>query len=159
MSVLIGSDVDISPPKKRKEEADLDITPMIDVTFLLLAFFVVVSKMDQNPPIVMPDANNGVEIPPDKAVIILVTDESGSEQSRIYKGNSEDSAMEVEGDEEAREAQLAAYIEGEIAKRPEILGVLIKSGKKVRYKNIELISKAAGKAGGGRPIYMGVEKQ
>ncbi len=32
--------------KKKAEEADLDITPMIDVTFLLLIFFMVASKMD-----------------------------------------------------------------------------------------------------------------
>ena len=31
--------------KKKKDEADLDITPMIDVTFLLLIFFMVTSTM------------------------------------------------------------------------------------------------------------------
>ena len=39
-------DVAFQPPKKKREESELDITPMIDITFLLLAFFVVVSKMD-----------------------------------------------------------------------------------------------------------------
>ena len=34
--------------KKKKEEADLDITPMIDVTFLLLIFFMVTSTMQKN---------------------------------------------------------------------------------------------------------------
>lgn len=37
-------------PKKRKvEEAELDITPMIDVTFLLLIFFMVTSTMKPTP--------------------------------------------------------------------------------------------------------------
>lgn len=35
--------------KKKKEEADLDITPMIDVTFLLLIFFMVTSTMQGTP--------------------------------------------------------------------------------------------------------------
>ena len=32
--------------KKKNEDADLDITPMIDVVFLLLIFFMVTSTMD-----------------------------------------------------------------------------------------------------------------
>ena len=35
--------------KKKQEEADLDITPMIDVTFLLLIFFMVTSTMQGTP--------------------------------------------------------------------------------------------------------------
>ena len=34
---------------KKKDEADLDITPMIDVTFLLLIFFMVTSTMQGTP--------------------------------------------------------------------------------------------------------------
>ena len=158
MSVLVENDVDIAPRRKNKEEADLDITPMIDVTFLLLAFFVVVSKIDQQPPIALPTANHGQEISPDKAVIILIDDESGSE-SRIYRGNSKAEKGEVSGDEDAKIELLANYIEGEIAKRPEVIGILIKSGRRVRYKYVKLVSKAAAKAGGGRPIYVGVESE
>ena len=43
---MADEETGIAPRKTRTEEAELDITPMIDVTFLLLAFFVFVSKMD-----------------------------------------------------------------------------------------------------------------
>ena len=33
-------------PERNTEDAEMDITPMIEITFLLLIFFLVASKMD-----------------------------------------------------------------------------------------------------------------
>lgn len=46
--------------KKKVEEAELDITPMIDVTFLLLIFFMVTSTMQATPDRDIPGAKDGV---------------------------------------------------------------------------------------------------
>ncbi|MEZ6128543.1 MAG: biopolymer transporter ExbD [Planctomycetaceae bacterium] len=45
--------------KKKKDEAELDITPMIDVTFLLLIFFMVTSTMQATPDRDIPPAKSG----------------------------------------------------------------------------------------------------
>lgn len=45
--------------KKKGEEADLDITPMIDVTFLLLIFFMVTSTMQGTPDKDIPPSTSG----------------------------------------------------------------------------------------------------
>jgi biopolymer transport protein ExbD len=45
--------------KKKSEEADLDITPMIDVTFLLLIFFMVTSTMQGTPDKDIPPSASG----------------------------------------------------------------------------------------------------
>lgn len=45
--------------KKKKEEADLDITPMIDVVFLLLIFFMVTSTMQGTPDKDIPPSISG----------------------------------------------------------------------------------------------------
>ena len=45
--------------KKKPEEAELDITPMIDVTFLLLIFFMVTSTMQATPDKDIPGAKRG----------------------------------------------------------------------------------------------------
>ena len=45
--------------QKKKEEADLDITPMIDVTFLLLIFFMVTSTMQGTPDKDIPPSLSG----------------------------------------------------------------------------------------------------
>lgn len=54
-------DDEIRKPKKSKlDEADLDITPMIDVTFLLLIFFMVTSTMQGTPDKDIPPARSGL---------------------------------------------------------------------------------------------------
>ena len=57
--------------KKKKDEADLDITPMIDVTFLLLIFFMVTSTMQGTPDKDIPPSLSG-----DNATKAGVTDVS-----------------------------------------------------------------------------------
>ena len=45
--------------KKKQEEVDLDITPMIGVTFLLLIFFMVTSTMQATPDKDIPPSTSG----------------------------------------------------------------------------------------------------
>jgi biopolymer transport protein ExbD len=59
-------------PPRRTSEADLDITPMIDVTFLLLIFFMVTSTMKGNPDRQIPVAEHGAGIDPARATIIRI---------------------------------------------------------------------------------------
>ncbi|MFY9253517.1 MAG: biopolymer transporter ExbD [Fuerstiella sp.] len=49
----------IGSKKKKKDEAELDITPMIDVVFLLLIFFMVTSTMQGTPDKDIPPAASG----------------------------------------------------------------------------------------------------
>jgi biopolymer transport protein ExbD len=48
--------------KKNKSEAELDITPMIDITFLLLIFFMVTSTMQANKDRDIPTATSGGQV-------------------------------------------------------------------------------------------------
>ena len=66
------------PKRKRNpDDGELDVTPMIDVTFLLLAFFVVVSKMDPQANVPLPVASFGYSAKEKECVtIILTVDES-----------------------------------------------------------------------------------
>ncbi|MCP4817216.1 MAG: biopolymer transporter ExbD, partial [Planctomycetaceae bacterium] len=40
--------------RRREEDVEMDITPMIDVTFLLLIFFLVASKMSADQAVALP---------------------------------------------------------------------------------------------------------
>jgi len=53
-------------------ETDLDITPMIDVTFLLLIFFMVTSTMQASPDLDVPPAEHGIGAARDNATIIVI---------------------------------------------------------------------------------------
>lgn len=57
-----GSDEDYQSSRKGIPEADLDITPMIDVTFLLLIFFMVSSTMQNEKEVDVPVADHGVGV-------------------------------------------------------------------------------------------------
>lgn len=72
----LGGDAGIK--KKKNEDADLDITPMIDVVFLLLIFFMVTSTMDDQKAANVPPAVHGVGADANKATIVsVVADEAG----------------------------------------------------------------------------------
>ena len=57
--------------KRRQSDIDLDITPMIDVTFLLLIFFMVTSTM-QPPNLDVPPAKHGIGVDSGETTIITV---------------------------------------------------------------------------------------
>ena len=92
-----GEDTGFSNNKRTGDEADLDITPMIDVTFLLLIFFMVTSTMQGTPDLDVPPAKHGegieggVEIvlhapesPDSPAVIVLDGEQASIEEMKTY---------------------------------------------------------------------------
>ena len=73
--------------KKSAEEADLDITPMIDVTFLLLIFFMVTSTMQQESAVNVPPANFGVGKDANTSSVITILASKGGGQPRVLLGD------------------------------------------------------------------------
>lgn len=61
------------------DEADLDITPMIDVTFLLLIFFMVSSTMQAKPDLDIPPAKHGTGVEAAQSVVIILKKPAGPE--------------------------------------------------------------------------------
>lgn len=59
-------------PRKKRPEEEMDITPMIDITFLLLIFFVVASKMDPTQTGKIPEATNGLAISAKDSAVIFI---------------------------------------------------------------------------------------
>lgn len=53
-------------------DAESDITPMIDMVFLLLIFFLVASKIDQATSVKLPPAKHGIAVAQQNAVIVIV---------------------------------------------------------------------------------------
>ena len=63
---------DYQASRRGVPEADLDITPMIDVTFLLLIFFMVSSTMQNEKDVDVPAADHGVGVDTKSSGIINV---------------------------------------------------------------------------------------
>jgi biopolymer transport protein ExbD len=67
----------IPPPREKRKELDFDITPMIDVVFLLLIFFMVSSTMQEPAKSDAPQAVHGQRIEADGTIKVTLLPESG----------------------------------------------------------------------------------
>ena len=151
---------EVLPRRKSDDESDLDITPMIDITFLLLAFFVMVSKMDPQMAVKLPQALNGDVIPEKNCVVLVILKGEGDDDFSIYKGLSKSDANKVTGDDPVElEEQIAEYVEETLSRNPKIQAVLIKAEGEVTTGAVETAKRgvAGSELGLTRQLYVGVE--
>ena len=66
------------------DDADLDITPMIDVTFLLLIFFMVTSTMQSTPDLDIPPAKHGIGVDTKESVEITINAPASSGDVPVF---------------------------------------------------------------------------
>ena len=92
----------ILPRRRVEASTDLDITPMIDIVFLLLIFFLVASVPDPQVAADLPRARHGKGVDKRTSVVVTVKD-LGDGQTEIYLGNGKrgDLLPETPGDREA----------------------------------------------------------
>ncbi len=80
---------------KPEQEADLDITPMIDVTFLLLIFFILTSTMDPAEALDLPKAKHGTGVKAEETTEITLKIGSGKSATIFLKDGREVDLDEV----------------------------------------------------------------
>ncbi len=157
---MAEQDIKLTKPKKR-EDADLDITPMIDITFLLLAFFVMVSKMDPQLSVALPDAKFGTTVPDKNCVVLVVMQGEDDDDYTIYKGRSmDDEDIVTPGEAADMEAEIADYVETEFSRMPTLEAVLVKGEGEVKTEAIEIAKRGAGgsELARSRKLYVGVKE-
>lgn len=132
--------------RRKLEEADMDITPMIDMTFLLLIFFIVTSKMGANAGIELPPAKHGSAAVEKNNVILTIG--PGDPIANVYRGESlEPADAFTGGNVEDQENEVVAYIESEITKSGGgKTGVLVQAAKGLKHREVARIAKAAARA-------------
>jgi biopolymer transport protein ExbD len=133
----------------KAEEAEMDMAPMIDVTFLLLIFFMLSNSMANPTPMDVPTAVYGRGVTLEGQQQLLVDEEGG-----YYLGDIPSDASRAE----SLDALVAEV--GENAKNvPEAMDVIINGHKKANYLHVrKLIEKLAGMEGLGN-VMLGVEEQ
>jgi len=142
--------------KSRVVEAEMDITPMIDITFLLLIFFLVASRMSQEAFVELPSAKHGTTVSNETSVIVTVTKGDG-ENAAFYKGDGIDAATLLSStNAEEQQQELGDYIEAGL--NGTMTQVLIKAEEGVRHRDVALVAKAAGKATA-RVMYLAVVEE
>ena len=153
--------IELRKHKRNPEDGELDITPMIDVTFLLLAFFVVVSRMDPQANVDLPKASFGFSIPDKNCVTLVVTAADTPAGFEIYKGRSMRGDTRITpGDSEDQEIEIGDFVEGELSAHPQKEAILIKAEGDVKTGAVQLAKRgvALSALAKSRAIYVGVEE-
>lgn len=132
--------------QRKPVEGDLDMTPMIDVTFLLLIFFMVASTMQGKPDLDVPVAEHAIGVDAlGAAVITVFAALSVAESPRIVLGDVQGPEGDI-GD-------VRRYVEEK--SREGIRKFVVKAEGDVPHGIVEEIARAI-KAVEGTELYMGV---
>jgi biopolymer transport protein ExbD len=153
-------DEDDAPPPQRArklEETELDMTPMIDMTFQLLIFFLVTFKSDPSGGVPLPSAKYGEAIASKNAIMVSVKKASGDNPPLLYKGKASDEATLIRTtDLKDQEAQLETYFAEETANDPNKTYVLIVAGHDVKYKDVKRVAEVASRIPEIQQLYVAV---
>lgn len=127
---------------RRKVPLDnnLDMTPMIDVTFLLLIFFLVSSVPDVKAALDLPAADHGVGVSRRQALVISVVPADDGREVTVYLADGR-LGDPLPSDTEAQETLIRAAVQTAVGEGKQ--EVLIKAEKNVRHRDVARLIRAA----------------
>ena len=133
--------------KEAGEDIEMDMSPMIDMVFLLLIFFIVASQIiDEKPKVLVPEAS-------------AATKPSDDLENRLMISVSKDEPPEYFFRlEKVEYPELARRIQQEFDANPE-LRILIRSDGETKYKVTEKIMMACAEAGAVDIIFAATEER
>lgn len=136
----------VLPRPKVRAEADLDMAPMIDITFLLLIFFIVASTPDPQSAVSLPRARYGDGVPEHSCTTITVVDRGGPGHPFVYASDGKIPANLLPDGLEQQDARVLEYVEeGRVAGHTD---VLIKAEKGVVWREVDRVARVAGSLDG-----------
>ncbi|MFV2067042.1 MAG: ExbD/TolR family protein [Pirellulales bacterium] len=118
----------------------LDITPMIDVTFLLLVFFLVTSTSNAEFVARLPQERHGMALSESTSTILTVA-RSGRQTAPVYIGNGKIASNELSADADEQARQIEQQVREGVAEGKR--DVLIKADKDVAYREVARVAAAA----------------
>jgi len=130
--------------RRLKSDNTLDITPMIDVTFLLLIFFIVSGRPDVQAALKLPQAEYGVGVSRKNSLVISLAEGGRRGNAAVYLADGK-VGDPLTGDAASQEAQIRAAVQSAV--RGGTTEVLIKGDKDVRHREVARVMRAAGVAG------------
>ncbi|HET6883403.1 MAG TPA: biopolymer transporter ExbD [Pirellulales bacterium] len=136
-------------PRLRAEEAEMDMTPMIDVTFQLLIFFMLTNNLANPAPMLVPQAVHGRGVDPQGRQTVLI-DENGT----YYLGDKADDANAVRTLD-----SLIQEVAGNASAADRPMDVIVSAHKTAKYAQVrQLVEKLGGVANLGE-VMLGVEEK
>lgn len=143
-SISLNENVGMLPKKQRTDE-EPDITPMIDVTFLLLVFFLVASTPDQQTAIELPNALHGIPVSQLTSVVFTIGD-GGGELAPLFEADGKLPEFALSNDEKERNQQIEEAIRRGFAENKTT--IVIKADQSVAYRQVDKVIRAASRVEG-----------
>ncbi len=134
----------VLPRRRLAESSELDITPMIDITFLLLIFFLVASTPDMETAVALPAARHGQGVNSRTSTIITIA-ERGSGAPAIYLADGTIGSPLPDNPELQTEAIIEYVQKGLHQGKP---SVLLKAEKGVLHRDVAQVTAAIGQVEG-----------
>lgn len=141
------------------DDASMDITPMIDVTFLLLIFFLVASRMVPGRDIQLPTARSGTAITAQTAITLTITTPETQDQLvRVYRGDGKNPEALLQANNLAGQEQLVSdFVQQQLLEKPTHRRVLLKAERAVKHRDVARVARIASQAGD-LPLFVAVEE-
>lgn len=129
---------------------EIDFTPMVDIVFLLLIFFMVSTKITTSPKVDLPESFNGKNVV-EKEFVVVAIRKGSTEVADVIRMDGSSFSNDIE----QQEAEIAEYIERELTR--EKSQVLVKAAGEVRYGEVERVRQAiAGVLEEGQSVHIAV---
>ena len=145
-SATDSAEFEEAPVLKRRrvrDDGEMDITPMIDITFLLLIFFLVASKMEADSEVTLPKARNGTAVTVKSSAVLTITPGTG-DAVNVYTGNGAVEENRITSiDLAEQEAVIADYVE-RMMRDENKQQIIIKAEKSVKHREVSRVMQACG---------------
>ena len=128
-----------------RDSGEMDITPMIDITFLLLIFFLVASTTASQTGVELPKARYGKGVDSGNSTIITVAARRGPGPARVYLGDGT-SGTPLADDPDLQHQQIAEAVREGF--RQGKANVLVKAERSVAHHDVAAVSTAAAEVEG-----------
>lgn len=142
-------------PRRRVEESgEMDITPMIDITFLLLIFFIVSSTLAKTADVPLAKARHGRGVDVSSCVEITIK-RDGQAGAEIFLAGQKDALP----DDDLQQAEAIREVVAKGLKADKSKSeVLIKAGKGVHWRHIERVKRVLAEIEGLENVHLAVEE-
>lgn len=128
-------DDEIAPRETQPIDDEIDFTPMVDIVFLLLIFFMVSTKITKSPQVDLPESFNGKNVI-EKEYVIVALRKGAEDSAEVVRVDGTAFAADID----QQEAEIAEYVESELSS--ERTQVLVKAAGDVRYGEVERVRQA-----------------
>ena len=132
--------------RDRREDVEMDITPMIDITFLLLIFFIVCSTPESKSAFQLADARHGKGVTEQSSVFITISAES-SDPAPVYLADG------INGESLSNDLDTQSELIREAVEKGRLdlkENVIIKADRNVAHRDVARVIKAVSRVEGAK---------